>query len=54
MTKIGTTRRGFMARSAVLGLAGLMPAMPHMVRAQEGKVLRVRQDGDNAILDPAI
>lgn len=52
MTKTRTTRRGFMAKSAALGLAGFLPAMPHMVRAQDGKVLRVRQDGDNAILDP--
>ncbi len=52
MTKLKTTRRGFMASSAAVGLAGFLPVMPHMVRAQDGKVLRIRQDGDNNILDP--
>jgi peptide/nickel transport system substrate-binding protein len=51
MTKKTTTRRTFLATTGVLG-AGMMMGVPSMIRAQEGRVLRLRVDGDNDVLDP--
>ena len=52
MTRMKTTRRTFLASSAALGAAGLVPGGTTMLRAQEGGVLTLRLDGDNQILDP--
>ncbi|MFW5654607.1 MAG: ABC transporter substrate-binding protein [Roseicyclus sp.] len=52
MTRTKTTRRTFLATSAALGAAGLAPGGTRMLRAQEGRVLNLRLDGDNQILDP--
>ncbi|SHI34406.1 ABC transporter substrate-binding protein [Wenxinia saemankumensis] len=52
MTRIMTTRRTFLATGAALGAAGFLPGGPGMARAQEGRVLNLRLDGDNSILDP--
>ncbi|QYX56316.1 peptide ABC transporter substrate-binding protein [Roseovarius sp. SCSIO 43702] len=55
MTTFNTTRRQFLGKTAAFGALSVAPAWTGAVVAQENgqKVLRVRQDGDNAILDPA-
>lgn len=50
MRGLHSTRRGFLAGGAALGAAGL-GGMPRWAMAQE-RVLRLRFDGDNSILDP--
>lgn len=51
MAQIGTTRRRFLASTAAVG-ALAMTTSPRAAFAQ-GRVLRLRQDADNDILDPA-
>lgn len=52
MTEFTTTRRGFLASTAAVGALALTPAMPTGARAEMGKVLRLRMDGDPDVLDP--
>ncbi|MCV2868870.1 ABC transporter substrate-binding protein [Defluviimonas sp. WL0002] len=52
MKRLTTTRRHFLATTGALGAVGLVGGVPSMLRAQEGKVLRIRLDGDNNVLDP--
>ncbi len=52
MTRHGTTRRGFLASTAMLGAAGMLPAWTTTATAAGGSVLRLRIDGDNDNLDP--
>ncbi|WP_311946301.1 ABC transporter substrate-binding protein [Halomonas piscis] len=53
MSKLTTSRRGFLAMTAAMGAAGMLPGFTRLAGAQEGgKVLRLRLDGDNDILDP--
>ncbi|MBY6122481.1 ABC transporter substrate-binding protein [Mameliella alba] len=52
MTLSKTTRRTFLTSAAALGAAGIFPGGVGMLRAQEGRVLNLRLDGDNSILDP--
>ncbi|WP_157933034.1 ABC transporter substrate-binding protein [Roseovarius salinarum] len=46
------SRRGFLASSAAMGAAGMISSFPAMGRAEMGKVLRLRMDGDPDVLDP--
>jgi len=52
MTRFDTTRRGFLASTAAIGAAGLLPGWTTRAAAQAGSVLRLRLDGDNDVLDP--
>ena len=52
MTKPTLSRRGFLASTAAIGAATMTTGWPTMGRAEMGKVLRVRIDGDNNVLDP--
>ncbi|WP_349368499.1 ABC transporter substrate-binding protein [Salinarimonas sp.] len=53
MTKLTTTRRGFLASSVALGALGTLPGLGGAgAFAQTGSVLRLRLDGDNDVLDP--
>ena len=50
MTKPTLSRRGFLASTAAIGAATMTTGWPTMGRAEMGKVLRVRIDGDNNTL----
>ncbi len=50
MKGLQSTRRGFLAGTAAIGAAGIA-GLPRWALAQE-RVLRLRFDGDNSILDP--
>ncbi|WP_297769496.1 ABC transporter substrate-binding protein [uncultured Roseovarius sp.] len=52
MKRTMTTRRTFLASSAAISATGFVLGSANMLRAQEGKVLNLRLDGDNQILDP--
>lgn len=51
MNKMNITRRQFMATTSAVTAAALSCGLPTVVLAQE-KVLRLRIDGDNNVLDP--
>lgn len=53
MARKGTTRRRFLGTTAAIGAAGFMGSWPNPAAAAMGKVLRLRLDGDNDVLDPA-
>ncbi len=52
MKNYSTTRRNFMASTAAIGALGVMPLLPSAAFAQ-GSTLRIRQERDHSILDPA-
>lgn len=53
MTCKGTTRRRFLTSTAAIGATSFVGTWPGRASADMGKVLRLRLDGDNNILDPA-
>ena len=52
MTKPTLSRRGFLASSAFVGAFAMTSGWPAGARAEMGKVLRLRMDGDPDVLDP--